>query len=58
MNAVKFVMHEKLLSWIEAISILGKAHEVSAILKKALEWPGLAVCLEFISHTTTLRLAG
>jgi len=57
-NAVKFVMHEKLLFWIEAMSILGKAHEVSAILKKALEWPGLAVCLEFISYTTTLRLAG
>jgi len=58
MNAVKFVMHEKLLFWIEAMSILGKAHEVSAILKKVLEWPGLVVCLEFISYTTTLRLAG
>jgi len=58
MNAVKFVMHKKLLFWIEAMSILGKAHEVSAILKKALEWPGLAVCLEYISSTTTLRLAG
>jgi len=58
MNAVKLVIHEKLLFWIEAMSILGKAHEVSAILRKALEWPGLAVCLEFISHTTTLRLAG
>jgi len=57
-NAVKFVMHEKLLLWIEAMSILGKAHEVSAILKKALEWPGLVVCLEFISYTTNLRLAG
>ena len=58
MKAVKFIMYEKLLFWIEVMSILGKAHEVSAILKKALEWPGLAVCLEFISHTTTLRLAG
>jgi len=57
-SAVKFVMHEKLLFWIEAMSILGKAHEVSAILKKALEWPGLAVCPEFISYITTLRLAG
>ena len=45
MNAVKFIMHEKLLFWIEVMSILGKAHEVSAILKRALEWPGLAVCL-------------
>jgi len=57
-NIVKFVMHEKLLFWIEAMSILGKAHEVSTILKRALEWPGLAVCPEFISYITTLRLAG
>ena len=45
-EAVKFIMYEKLLFWIEVMSILGKAHEVSAILKKALEWPGLAVCPE------------
>ena len=56
-EAVKFIMYEKLLFWIEVMSILGKAHEVSAILKRALEWPGLAVCLEYISYTTTLRLA-
>jgi len=56
MEAVKFVMHEKLLFWIEVMSILGKAHEVSAILKK--EWPRLAVCPEFISYTTTLKLTG
>jgi len=55
---VKFIMYEKLLFWIEVMSILGKAHEVFAILKKALEWPKLAVCLEFISYITTLRLAG
>ena len=57
MKAVEFVMYEKLLFWIEVMSILGKAHEVSAILKKALEWPGLAVCPEFVSYITTLRLA-
>jgi len=56
-EAMKFIMYEKLLFWIEVMSILGKAHEVFAILKRALEWPGLAVCLEFISYTTTLRLA-
>ena len=55
-NTVKFMMHEKLLFWIEAMSILGKAHEVFAILKRALEWLGLAVRPEFISYTTTLRL--
>ena len=57
MKAVEFVMYEKLLFWIEVMSILGKAHEVSAILKKALEWPGLSVCLEFIFYTITLKLA-
>ena len=39
------------------MSILGKAYEVSVILKKALEWPGLVVCPEFIFYITTLRLA-
>jgi len=37
-KAVEFVMY-KLLFWIEVMSILGRAHEVSAILKRALEWP-------------------
>jgi len=49
-EAVKFVMYEKILFWIEAMSILGKAHEVSAILRRALEWPELAVCAAFISY--------
>jgi len=30
------------------MSILGKAHEVSAILKRALEWPVLTVCLKLV----------
>jgi len=58
MEAVKFVLYEKLLFWIEVMSILGKTHEVSAILKRALEWPGLAVCPAFISYNTNLRLVG
>ena len=58
MKAVRFVMHEKLLFWIEVMSILGKAHEVSAILKKALEWPRLAVCPEVISCNAILTLTG
>jgi len=57
-KAVEFVMYEKLLFWIEVMSILGRAHEVSAILKRALEWPRLAVCPEFISCNTTLTLTG
>jgi len=56
MKAVKFVMYGKLLFWIEVMSILEKAHEAHAILKRALEWPALAVCSEFVSCNTTLRL--
>ena len=43
MKAVEFVMYEKLLFWIEVMSVLGKAHEVSAILKQALEWQAFAM---------------
>ena len=50
MEAVKFVLYEKLLFWIEVMSILGKTHEVSAILRGALEWPELAVRPTFISY--------
>ena len=57
MKAVEFVLYEKLLFWVEAMSILGKAHEVSAILKRALEWPALTVCPEFVPYNTALRLA-
>jgi len=56
-TAVEFVIYEKLLFWIEVMSILEKAHEAHAILKRALEWPALAVCSEFVSCNTTLRLA-
>jgi len=58
MKRVKFIMYEKLLFWIEVMSILGKAHEASAVLKKALEWPALAVCPEFVFYNTSLRLTG
>ena len=58
MKAVKFVIYDKLLFWIEVMSILGKAHEVSAILRRALEWPELAVRPEFISYNTNMKLAG
>ena len=50
MEAVKFVIYDKLLFWIEAMSILGKTHEVSEILRRALEWPELAVRPTFISY--------
>jgi len=54
MEVVKFVLYKKLLFWIEVMSILGKTHEVSAILRRASEWPELAVCPSFISYNTNL----
>jgi len=49
MKAVEFVMYEKLLFWIEVMSVLGKTYKVYFILKQALEWPALAVCPELFS---------
>jgi len=37
-EVIKFVMDEKLLFWIETMSLLGKAYEVASILKKILAW--------------------
>jgi len=37
-EGVKFVMYEKLLFWIETMSLLGKTYEVLSILKMALSW--------------------
>ena len=54
-EAVKFLMHEKLLFWMETMSLLGKAYEVALILRRALSWK---VCLKFISSNTFLMLAG
>ena len=42
MEAVKFVMYEKLLFWIEVMSLLGRTYEASLILRRALAWK---VCL-------------
>jgi len=35
-KAVEFVMYEKLLFWLEAMSLLGKAHEGALILRRVL----------------------
>ena len=42
MEAVKFMMYEKLLFWMEAMSLLSKTYEGSLILRRALAWK---VCL-------------
>ena len=55
MEAVKFVMYEKLLFWLEAMSLLGKTYEASLVLRRALGWK---VCLQFISCNASLMLAG
>jgi len=36
MKGVKFVMYEKLLFWLEVMSLLGKTYEASLILRRAL----------------------
>jgi len=46
MEAVRFVLYEKLLFWLEVMSLTGNVYEVYLILKKALSW---TVCLQVIS---------
>jgi len=38
MKAVKFVLYEKLLFWLEVMSLIDNIHEAYLILKKALLW--------------------
>jgi len=58
MEAVKFVMYEKLLFWMEVMSILGKAHEMFGILTQVLAWPGLKVCPQIVYCNLCLMLGG
>jgi len=46
MKAVKFVLYEKLLFWLEVMSLIDNIHEAYLILKKALLWK---VCVQVIS---------
>ena len=50
MEAVRFVIYEKLLFWLEAMSLTGNVHEAYLILKKALSW---TVCLQVIFCDTS-----
>jgi len=45
MEAVRFVMYEKLLFWLEVMSLTGNVHEGYLIMKWALTWK---VCLQVI----------
>ena len=58
MEVVQFVMYNKLLFWMEVMSISGRAHEAIAILKRTLEWPDLKVCCSLVCHGIYLMLAG
>jgi len=46
MDAVKFVMYEKLLFWFEVMSLTGNVHEAYLMLRRAATWK---VCLQVIS---------
>jgi len=46
MKAVQFVMYEKLLFWLEVMSLTGNVHEAYLILRRAATWK---VCLQVIS---------
>ena len=46
MEAVKFVIYEKLLFWLEVMSLTGNVHEAYLIMKRALAWK---VCFQVIS---------
>jgi len=45
MEAVKFVIYEKLLFWLEVMSLTGDVHEAYLILRRAATWK---VCLRVI----------
>jgi len=46
MEAVKFAMYEKLLFWLEVMSLTSNVYEAYLILKKASSWK---VCVQVIS---------
>ena len=46
MKAVQFVMYEKLLFWLEVMSLTGNVHEAYLMLRRAATWK---VCLQVIS---------
>jgi len=46
MKAVKFVLYEKLLFWLEVMSLTGNVYEAYSVLKKVSSWK---VCLQVIS---------
>ena len=57
MEMVQFVIYNKLLFWMEMISIWERAHEAIVILKKIIEWPELKVCCLIVYHGIYLMLA-
>jgi len=58
MEVVQYVLYEKLLFWIEMMSISERAHEAVIVLKRALACPKLKVCCSLVCHGAYLMLAG
>ena len=58
MEVAQFVMYEKLLFWMEVMSVSGRVYEATLILKRVLEWPELKVCCSLVCYGTYLMLAG
>jgi len=58
MEVAQFVMYEKLLFWMEVMSVSGRVYEATLILKRALECPELKVCCSLVCYGTYLMLAG
>ena len=54
MEVFQFVIYEKLLFWMEVMSISGRVYEATLILKRALSWPELQVCCSLVFHGTYL----
>ena len=57
-KVVQFVMYDKLLSWMEVMSISGRVYEITLILKRTLAWLELKVCCSFFCYGTYPMLAG
>jgi len=57
-EVVQFVMYDKLLFWMEVMSISGRVYEATLILKRTLAWLELKVCCSFVCYGTYPMLTG
>jgi len=57
-EVIQFVMYDKLLFWMEVMSISGRVYEATLILKRTLAWLELKVCCSFVCYGTYPMLTG